>query len=164
MLLNVNNILFATDLSKNADYALRLALTMSKAHGADIHVLHVAEPLSLDANVTLRLFMQTNALAKESLPSRRDSAKEVLLQNQKDFVESLSDEEKEAYNAVKSVEIVEGHPAESILNRATQLDCDVIVMASHEQSTAHTFLGTVVKRVLRRSNTPVLVVPHPANG
>lgn len=160
MLPQVNDILFATDLSENANNALRHALSMAQAHDARVHVLHVTEPLTQDAIVTMQLFFQDEASRKKAIKDRHASVKAMLKTNQKDFVKSLSKDEQEAYKRVESVELVDGHPAESILQRAKELNCGLIVMGTHEHGTGHTFIGTVVKRVLRRSSIPTLVVPH----
>ena len=160
MLPQIKDILFATDLSENADNALRQALSLAQAHGANVHVLHVSEPLSQDAVVTLQMFMQDDASRKKAIKDRHASVKQLLKANQKKFVNSLSDDDKEAYSAVSSIELVDGHAAETILRRAHELSCQLIVMGTHEQETGHTFIGTVVKRVLRRTSVPTLIVPH----
>ncbi|MGC3939706.1 universal stress protein [Roseobacter sp. EG26] len=160
MIPHVKDILFATDLSPNSDNALRHALGLAQSLGAKVHILHVAEPLSQDAVVTLRMFLQDETARDKAIKERHASVKDMLKLNQKKFVQSLSDAEKDAYSAVGSVELVDGHPAEMILNRAKELNCGLIVMGTHEQGTGHTFIGTVVKRVLRRSSIPTMVVPH----
>ena len=160
MLPQVKDILFATDLSGNADNALRHALGMAQAHAAKVHVLHVTEPLSQDAIITLKMFLQDEESRHRAIKDRHDSVKEMLKQNQQAFVASLSSDEKSAYESVASVELVDGHDAETILQRATELKCGLIVMGTHEQGTGHTYIGTVVKRVLRRSTLPVLIVPN----
>ncbi|MDA7964398.1 universal stress protein [Ruegeria sp.] len=160
MLPQIKDILFATDLSENANNALRHALGMASAHGAKVHVLHVTEPLTQDAIVTMRMFLQDETSRQKAIKDRHASVKAMLKENQQDFVKSLSEEEKKAYEAIASVELVDGHPAEAILQRARELDCGLIVMGTHEQGTGHTFIGTVVKRVLRRATVPTLVVPN----
>lgn len=160
MLPVLKDILFATDLSANADNALRHALGLAKLTGAKVHVLHVTEPLSQDAIVTLQMFMQDDASRKKAIKDRHASVKELLKANQQAFVKSLSGDDKAAYELVGSVELVDGHAAETILKRAKELNCGLIVMGTHEQGTGHTFIGTVVKRVLRRSGIPTMVVPH----
>ncbi len=160
MLPQIKDILFATDLSQNADNALRHALSMAQAYEAKVHVLHVTEPLSQDAVVTLQMFMQDDASRKEAIKNRHASVKQMLKNNQQEFASSLASDEREAYAAVSSAELVDGHPAEAILSRAKDLNCGLIVMGTHEHGTGHTFIGTVVKRVLRRSSVPTLVVPH----
>jgi len=160
MLPKIEDILVATDLSGNSDNALRYALSIAQAHKANLHVLHVTEPLSQDAVVTLQMFMQDEASRKEALKNRHAAVKQLLKSNQKEFVKMLSADEKHAYASVSSVELVDGHPAEEILMRAKVLKCGLIVMGTHEHGTGHTFIGTVVKRVLRRSTIPTMVVPH----
>lgn len=160
MLPVIKDILFATDLSGNADNALRHALGLAKAHGAKVHVLHVTEPLSQDAIITLKMFLQDEASRQAAIKDRHNSVKEMLKENQQAFVASLSDEDKSAYELVASVELIDGHDAETILKRAQELNCGLIVMGTHEQGTGHTYIGTVVKRVLRRSPLPTMVVPN----
>lgn len=162
MLPEINDILFATDLSENADNALRYAMALGITHEANVHVLHVTEPLSQDAIVTLRMFMQDDAAREKAIRDRHESVKELLKANQKAFVKTLSAEDRAAYKSVVSVELVDGHPAEEIMERAKALKCQLVVMGTHEQGTGHTFIGTVTKRVLRRSPIPTLVVPHVA--
>lgn len=162
MLPDVKDILFATDMSQNSDNALRHALSMARAHKAKVHVLHVTEPLSQDALVTLKMFLQDDESRSKAINDRHESVKDMLTQNQKEFVNGLSEDDKEAYKAVSSVELVDGHSAETILKRASELGCQLIVMGTHEHGTGHTFIGTVAKRVLRRSTVPTLIVPNPA--
>ncbi len=161
MLPEIKHILCATDLSENANHALRHALSMAQAHKAKVHVINVTEPMSSDAIVTMQMFIQDDASRKKAMLDRREAAKELLRQNQQEFVKALSEADKKAYECVASVEHFDGHPAECILQRAKLLKCDLIVMGSHEQGTGHTFVGSVVKRVLRRSSIPTLVVPQP---
>ncbi|MBU0908678.1 MAG: universal stress protein [Proteobacteria bacterium] len=53
-----------------------------------------------------------------------------------------------------------GHPAAVILQVADQLHADVIVMGTHGKGALeYTFLGSVAKRVVRKSRVPVLLVP-----
>jgi nucleotide-binding universal stress UspA family protein len=58
--------------------------------------------------------------------------------------------------------VLEGFPAEVILREADKLNCDMIVMGSHGKGIiSQTFLGSVTKRVLRRTRKPVFIVPLP---
>lgn len=163
MLPVVKDILFATDLSENADNALRHALSMARACGAKVHVLHVVEPLSRDAEVTLQMFMQDETVRTNAIAERHKASKAALTENQKQFAKGLAGDDKDAYALVDSVELSQGQPAEEILKRSAKLGCNMIILGSHEHGTDHTFLGTVAKRVLRRSSVPVTVVPNIQN-
>jgi nucleotide-binding universal stress UspA family protein len=67
-----------------------------------------------------------------------------------------------ADDRVADILTCEGYPAEIILKKADELDCDVIVMGSHGKGIiSQTFLGSVSKRVLRRTRKPVFIIPLP---
>ena len=60
------------------------------------------------------------------------------------------------------IELVEGYPADQILSKAGELDCDIIVMGTHGKGfLRHSYFGSTAKKVIRRSRKPVLVVPLP---
>lgn len=159
----VTHILFTTDLSQNSTYALTHAASMAKMTGAKLHVLHVVEPLSDDARVTLQMFMQDDASRKEAMTTRHEHVKAILAERQKNFWSALPKEDQSIRDQVESIELVDGYPAEVILRRAKELKCDLIVLGAHDHGFSHTFLGTVAKRVLRRADIPTLVVPYKAD-
>lgn len=158
----VTHILFTTDLSKNSTYALKHAVSMSKATGAKLHILHVSEPLSDDARITMQMFMQDKAAKQDALKTRTEHVKAILTERQKNFWAALPKEDRSIQDNVESIEIIEGHPAEVILRRAGELNCDLIVLGAHNHGFSQTFLGSVAKRVLRRATIPTLVVPYKA--
>ena len=45
MMPKIKKILFATDLTKNSEYALQFAIDLARTHDAKIVVLHTIEPL-----------------------------------------------------------------------------------------------------------------------
>ncbi|MEP3274983.1 MAG: universal stress protein [Stappiaceae bacterium] len=156
----VTHILFTTDLSQNSTYALRHAAAMAKMSGAKLHVLHVTEPLSEDARITMQIFMQDKKSREDALGTRTQYVKSVLAERQKSFWAALPEEDQSIRDQVESIEVVEGYPAEVILRRSKELNCDLIVLGAHDHGFTHTFLGTVAKRVLRRATIPTLVVPY----
>ena len=61
-------------------------------------------------------------------------------------------------NRVVGIEVCEGYPAEEILRKADELDCDVIVLGTHGKGVlGHTFLGSVAERVVGHSKHAVLI-------
>ena len=156
----ITHILFATDLSQNSTYALRHAASLAEATGARLYVLHVAEPLSDDALITMRIFMQEAGSRADATKTWHAHAKAVLTERQKNFWASLPEPDRGIQDRVESIEVIDGYPAEAILRRAHELKCDLIVLGAHEHGFSHTFLGTVAKRILRRADIPTLVVPY----
>ena len=63
---------------------------------------------------------------------------------------------------VESIEVCEGYPAEEILRKADEFDCDTIVMGTHGKGIIrHSFLGSTAQKVLRRVRKPVFIIPLP---
>ncbi len=156
----ITHILFATNLSRNSTYALQKTASLAQATGAKIHVLHVNEPVSDDARITFDLFVLNEASRKTATQARHEMVKQVLAERQARFWAALDDEDRKVRDLVTSVEVTDGYPAEVILRRAKDLSCDLIVMGTHDHGLSHTFLGTIAKRVLRRSDIPTLIIPY----
>lgn len=56
--------------------------------------------------------------------------------------------------------VVEGDFSESILNTATKIKADIIVIGSHSKKWLETILlGSTTSQVLNHSNIPLLIVP-----
>lgn len=160
---SISRMLFTTDMSVNSTYALHQAVKLARATGARIHVLHVTEPMSEDARITLRMFIQDDKAREEALDTRKQTYEQELARRQDNFWASLSEEDQQVRQQIDKVEVVEGHPAEVILRRSRELDCDLIVLGAHSHGFSQTFLGSTAKRVLRRATIPTLVVPYRAD-
>ena len=159
MLPSFKKILYATDLSANSTNAFRHAVALAKQSGADIHVLHVVEELSDQAKTTLMMFMMDEKQRNDALHNRSASARTQLEEVQIKFWSAVDEEDKVLRDQIKSVEVMEAYPADAILIQAKKLGCDLIVLGGHAQGISHTFLGSIAKRVLRRSEVPTLVIP-----
>ncbi len=167
----VKKILYATDLSESARYAFAYALSLAKLYGARITFLHVLPEVSevMDSHIIgyisedrwEEIKAQHSREAREALiGKKRDSAaaKAVLDQFSKDA--KLG---QEGAGFITDEIIVErGNPVEQILKQAKERNCDLIVMGTHGRGTlADAMIGSTARRVLRRSEKPVLVVRLP---
>lgn len=162
MIPKINRILYATDLSPNSDYAFRYAINSAIQHDARIIILHVIESMPSTFHLEMGFIMgdeQAKEIFEKSVSVALDRVKKRL----KVFSEKeLADDPKRA-NRVQRIEISQGFPAEEILEKANELDCDLIVMGTHSKGfLTNTFVGSVAKRVLRRTRKPVFIVPLPA--
>lgn len=155
----ITHILHATDLSKHSAYTMCHAVSLAASTGAKLHVVHAVQPMSDETRTALQMYMQTTGSSEAADKARREHVRAVMAERQKEFWQHVGEEDKGVQKQVASIELVDGHPAEVILRRATELGCDLIVIGAHEHGFTQTFLGTVAKRVLRRSNIPTLVVP-----
>ena len=167
----VNNILYATDLSENARYAFAYAVSLANLYGAKITFLHVLPevPQMLDATIVgyisserwEEIKQQHFQEAKESLiGKRRDhlAIKEVLDQ----FCQDAKQQSEGGGFKTDDIIVERGNPVEQILKQSDEKKCDLIVMGTHGHGTlADAMMGSTARRVLRRSKKPVLVVRLP---
>lgn len=161
MLPEIKKILYATDLSKNAAHAFRYAVYLAKNDDTEIVILHVVDRMSHDAELALRAYLAEKDREK-IFKDRISHAKERIENRLRLFCEKALEKKPEYLARITSIDVCEGYPAEEILRKAEIFGCDVIVMGTHEKGfTSHTFLGSVAKRVLRRSRKPAFVIPLP---
>jgi nucleotide-binding universal stress UspA family protein len=161
MLPVIKNILYTTDLSKNSAFAFRYALGLANAFDAKITILYILPLMDSAMEVPIivqmgeeRYYKLREEKSKEAIEKIRQRLQEL---SQKDVKDVRSKEER-----VSSILVHEGDPVEEILTTADKLNSDIIVLGAHGKGVlSHTFLGTVPDKVLRRSRTPVLVVPIP---
>lgn len=160
MIPSTTRILFATALSERSSWTFRHVIGIAAATGAEIRVLHVIEQMSEDARLALMAFMQDEKARDAALSKRLELTRRSLAERQDRFWSSLAPEERGIRDRVVATEVIEGFPAEVILNEAARHGCDLVVLGAHEQALSHTFLGNVAKRVLRRAAVPTLIVPY----
>jgi nucleotide-binding universal stress UspA family protein len=156
---NIKNLLYSTDLSQNSHIAFGYAVYLAKLTGADLHLLHVLEPLSDDAVFTLQTYLLDEEKRHDVIDLRVEKARTRLDERQEAFWAAQSAKDRKLRDQIKSVTVCESYPAEQILKTAKEHNCDLIIMGSHERGVSHTFLGSVAKSVLRRSQVPTLIVP-----
>lgn len=156
----ISRMLVATDMSDNSTHALRHAVELARYTTARINILHVAEPMSEDARITLRMFMQDETARNEALHKRGQMINKDLSERQERFWSALPEASRQVRQQVDNTEVIEGHPAEVILRRSRDLECDLIVLGAHSHGFSHTFLGSTARRVLRWATISTLVVPY----
>lgn len=161
MIPKIQNVLYATDLSKNSAYAFRYAVNTARQHDAKIHLLHVIEPLSPQEEALVLAYVK-----KEEIDRRRKDATENLRERieerLKQFAERELQDDPETLKRVVGVHIVQGNPATEILNMSDKLGCDIIIMGTHGKGViSHAFLGSVSEKVLHRIRKPVYIIPLP---
>ena len=156
----INRILYATDLSKNAAFAFRYAVYLAKMSDAEIIILHVVEKVSPDAQLALLAYLDKkdrDRVGEERVTQAIDRIRKRL----EVFCQKEFGDESALDRGRIAVKVREGYPAEEILRQVEKRDCDAIVMGAHEKGLRHTFLGSVAKSVLRRCRKPTIVVPLP---
>lgn len=166
---SVTNILYPTDLSDNARYAFSYAVSLANLYNAKITLLHVLpeEQSILEANITGYIEAEK---WQEIKNAHYQQTRETLIGKKRDHVmirevlDQFSQDVQQGTGSDLADEIVieRGNPVKEILRQSTERGCDLIVMGSRGHSTlADVMIGSITRRVLRRSAIPVLVVRLP---
>ena len=155
----LRSILYATDLGLYAPYVLQHALSLAKAFQSELHVVHAVEPLGLFAESVLNTYLDEKTLQE----LRSKGLTTVMASIEQRVLEGFRDEMCEAQQdmqIVRSVRVVQGDPAQVILDEARKLGVDLLVVGSHSHGAAHEIpLGRTAARLLQLSETPVYLVP-----
>lgn len=161
MIPEIKKILYATDLSENSAYAFRYAINSALKHDAGIIILHVLELGSATKQSVLKLYLDGDT-REETINENVSNAIGRLRNRLQVICDKEFNGDMQNAARVKSIEVCEGFPAEEILNKADEFDCDAIVMGTHGKGLiSHTFLGSNSKRVLSRTRKPVFIIPLP---
>ena len=139
-----SSIVASVDFSDYSVRALRHAIALAGHFGGRVTVVHVANPL----------LVQAATAAYDIAAMNRDTETQL---------RALADEiatEAGAWAPEIRTIISVGDPATEILKGAKEEDADLIVMGTHGRSGfSKMFFGSVTERVLRLSPVPVLAVP-----
>jgi nucleotide-binding universal stress UspA family protein len=171
--IEVKRILYATDLSESARYALAHAISLANTYRAELTIVHVlAEDPRFDAGIVGHIghekweeIKQRNAQEAQSalIGKRRDNlaVKEAL----DEFCKTVQEDIGEQHLVMDETLVLRGNPVDEIVRVAEEKNCDLIVMGSYGHSgLAGAIMGGTAQRVLRRSKKPVLVVHLPEKG
>lgn len=145
-------ILVALDGSSLAECSLEHAKTIAKGCGvSEVILFQAVESVPAEA---------VAGLAK----SGGDLLKRAELDNQQEaanYLDKIGESLKKEGLTTRTV-VVDGNPADEILNYADQNEIDLIVLSSHGRSgTSRWLFGSVAEKVSRHSTIPVLLVSAP---
>lgn len=161
MIPEIKKILYATDLSENARYAFGYAACLSHRHGAVLTILHVVEELSPTAKMLIDDFFSEKQW-KELRQEKENKIVATLRAKLEEFCEEARQELHNNKFVCDDIVVVTGHPVDQIIHQIDELDPDIVVIGSRGQGVlADVTLGSVSRRVLRRSKKPVLIVRLP---
>ena len=147
----IKNILVPIDFSNYSKNALRYAVNFAKLFNSKIYLVYVVEPVIYpsdfsmgqvtfpvnDLEMNVRAKDELNNLAKSEIGS--DIEVETLIKTGKPFVE--------------------------INETASELDIDLIIIATHGHTgMEHLLFGSTAEKVVRKAPCPVLTLREPIKG
>ncbi|UZK68828.1 universal stress protein [Sphingomonas sp. S1-29] len=133
----MENILVATDFSARSDRALRRAMHIARRRNSVIYLLHV-----VDGDQPHRLIESDHSLAALLLA---------------EAASTLTVEDRLSSKSIVTV----GDVDSAVLETADDIGADLIIMGPHRKRIRDVFTGTVVERVLRRAERPLLIAAEP---
>lgn len=143
----IRTILHPTDFSCHSEAALRVARELARIHGARLVVLHVVANDTLPGAVP-EMFVAVDS-GRKSLEALRTCV-----------------EGPDLAGPVET-QLRRGDPSTTVLEKAADLDCDLIVIGSHGRTAlGRLLMGSVAESVMRGAPCPVLTVkvPVPASA
>jgi len=166
----INKILYATDLSENARHAFAYAVSLANLYEAQLVILHVA---SDDPNVEENLKQHVAQDQWEKIRQQNmENAREVLIGKKKQsetirqvlnhFCNSASASSGSQIAVKDEIEILSGNPVDEIIAQAREKDCDLIVLGNQGQEPSlDRNIRTTAEQVLHRARIPVMLVHEP---
>lgn len=143
----INRIVVPTDFSVTSDAAIEYAKALAERFGASLHLIHVFEDPYMSVAFATDLYVQPLTETRDAL--RIDA--EARLRKQFHAIDG--------WGVDGTADVIDGVPAQAIVDYADRLGADLIVMGTHGRSGfAHLMLGSVAERVLRTAPCPVLTV------
>ena len=169
--IEIKKILYTTDLSESALHAFAYAASLANLSGATITMLHVLSDKP-DKELSIVAPYVTESQWAEIKQRNYQQAREALIGKKRDniaitevlhtFSDNVKSESDNQPFVTDEILVERGNPVELILETADKRDCDLIVMGSHGHGIIEdALIGSTARRVIRRSQKPVLVVRLP---
>ena len=161
MIPEIKRILYATDLSENARHAFAYAASLANRYQGKITVLHVLEELPHSAQMRVAAIVGKDKWQE----MQKDNEGEVLSKIRtrvEEFCKDVGNDLADCPFIVDEIIVKSGVPADEILDQSMGIGCDMIIMGTHGHGIiGNVLMGSVARRVVRRSRIPVLVIRHP---
>ncbi len=154
-----SNILVPLDGSDLGERALRNAESLARIHNASIYLIHVVPSQPELEGAKRGLIAAISAQAAEHQQREAHHLREDRIAGGKEYLEQLAARLRDAGLKVDTA-IVEGAVADRILEYAKDHNVDLVAMSTQGYGgIKRRLLGSVTDRVIRSSETPVLVLP-----
>jgi nucleotide-binding universal stress UspA family protein len=154
-------LLVCIDLSESTDPIIKKTEEFAKALSAKVWIMHVAKPMATDIYMA---GLDENSAEYEMDPQVMRDSLAKRFHNEHRQTQAIADQWRNAGLDTTAL-FLEGEAADTILEEASKLDVDIIVVGTHGHGAMyHLLMGSVSEDVLRKSDRPVLVVPTHERG
>ncbi len=155
----IGHILFATDLSENAERAFAYAAGMAEAYGARVTVLHVIERLPPNAEMLMTAFLGYRDVEEFKKKTETEIITR-LKQRITQFCTAAADEISECPLVLDRVIVEPGRAVDRIRHHVTAGGFDALVMGSRGHGLVkEALMGGTSRKVIQDSPIPVFIIP-----
>ena len=145
---SINVIVVPTDFSEQSLTALDYAVGLAESYDARLKVVFVNEPGLKIADMAWVGIDERSMSEQQATDARRSIEKTVL--------------ERVPTKITTDAEILYGEAVGKIIEYASNVNADLIVMATHGRTgVSHVLLGSVAEQVVRKAPCPVLTLKEP---
>ncbi len=143
---HIKKIMVPTDLTSHSTYVMRYAAKLAEQFGAEIHLVHVVEPVPV-------VYYEAAMFTEESAAKLVETARKLMHKMP----------ESPWSTGTKVVhEVMEGAPITQIVNYAKEHGIDLIVAGTHGRTgVGHLLLGSLAEKIVRMAPCPVLTIRKP---
>ena len=142
----MRKILLGTDFSASGKHAQQYAFALAKRSGAELHIAHAVDTAYPTYAGVYGFGVPVDLHIEEVRRHAKERLEEVV-------------EEAAAAGISAQPHLLDGRSAEEVVELARQLECNLIVVATHGRSGFdHFVFGSTCERIVRYATTPVLTV------
>ena len=157
--MKMDKILYAAHLALNTSKPFREVMEIAKKFDAKLVILHVIEELTPGA-VSMAQWVGGDKITDQHYEKYRKYSTERIDAMIKECCEKEFPDDPDCAKRIERVVVVIGYPADEILKKLDELDCDALIIGTNSKpGIANAFLGSVAERVLRRIRKPAIVIP-----
>ena len=161
MIPEIKKILYTTDLSDTSNYAFSYAASVANRYAASINILYVIKDTTRSSEDLISNVIGEEKW-KEILGRNKMGIIDKIRQRLEEFCEQTRSEMSGCPFLVGKILVELGNPVDEIVQEAAKEEYDMVIMGAHGHGAiAGTVIGSVSRRVLRRTQKPVLVVRLP---
>lgn len=151
MITNIKRILCPLDFSSVSKNALHFALQFADAFKAEIHLLHVIEPV-------VGMTMDTPHSIPITNTQNIEDARRQLRTFSETILTEVSEKLKHSPTLFSDIEI--GSCGLTINDQAVQVKADIIIMGTRDKEHKSWWEGSIASEVLETPSIPILIVPE----
>ena len=161
-------LLFATDMSKECQYAYDTVVKLALSCQGSITLLHVIEPPPVTIETQVKNLLGEDRY-EQLLKAHEKDARSILIGKRKEseivkaalqkFWKDERDANPDRFLPPDEILVKNGDVADEIVRTAEDKQCDIIILSVPNNLFAKASEPNVINDILRRSKIPVMLVP-----